>query len=252
MSDHWEFFPCQMGDHRAFIFYDHGIRESIDSIEISTAVRFRLTYKAPRDNGLPTDEEFDAVADIEDRLTDFIESNQGIYVGRVTVDGHRYFHTFCAAPKDRIDTFLSELRSATGYAIEVLFKDDPEKESYWKELYPTEDDWQMILDRRVVDQLRKSGDDGSIARCIDHWAYFATEAGARDYADWASENRFSIKKLAATDYKGDRKWCVQFNRDDAADLYSINHVTYQLRHKAKELSGEYDGWESPVVNKSPD
>ena len=241
-----------MGERRAFIFYDHGIRESIDSIDITTAVRFRLTYKAPRDDGLPTDEEFEAVADIEDRLTEFIESNQGVYVGRVTVDGCRFFHTYCIAPEARIEAFLSELRAATGYRIEWQCRDDPAKETYWKELYPTEDDWQVILDRRVVDQLNKSGDTGSVVRCIDHWAYFATEDGARDYAAWAGESGFSINKLAAGGYKGDSKWCVQFNRDDAADLYSINHVTYQLRHKAKELGGEYDGWESPVVSRRPD
>ena len=40
MSDHWEFFPCQMGDDVAFIFYDHGIRDSIDAFPSSTRNRF--------------------------------------------------------------------------------------------------------------------------------------------------------------------------------------------------------------------
>jgi hypothetical protein len=34
MSDQWIFFPCQMGEHRAYILYDHGIRDSIDTIAV--------------------------------------------------------------------------------------------------------------------------------------------------------------------------------------------------------------------------
>ena len=251
MSEHWEYFPCQMGENTAFIFYDHGIRESIRSIDIRQQVRFQLTYKAPAENGLPTDVEFDAAKAIEDRITAFIESNNGIYVGRVTVSGWRFFYTYSELPEERLSSFVAELKGESGYEVQIRVSDDPDKQGYWKELFPTDDDWQMILDRRVVDVLQEKGDDPSIARPIDHWAYFASESSARGYADWLAERNFSIRKVYEAEVKG-RSWCVEFFRDDKTDLYAINHVTYQLRHKAMEMDGDYDGWGTNVFKADSD
>jgi hypothetical protein len=48
MSDQWLFFPCQMGEQRAFIFYDHGIRDRIDSVAPPHLLKVRVAFKQPR------------------------------------------------------------------------------------------------------------------------------------------------------------------------------------------------------------
>jgi hypothetical protein len=48
VSDHWEFFPCQMGENVAFIFYDHGIRETIGSFKQDQQVRCKEVYRVAR------------------------------------------------------------------------------------------------------------------------------------------------------------------------------------------------------------
>ena len=45
---------------------------------------------------------------------------------------------------------------------------------------------------------------------------------------------------------------VQIYRSDKPDLYSINPVTIGLLQKAKELDGNYDGWETTVEKADAD
>ena len=45
---------------------------------------------------------------------------------------------------------------------------------------------------------------------------------------------------------------VQIYRSDKPDLHSINPVTIGLLQKAKELNGNYDGWETSVEKAGTD
>lgn len=234
-----------MGDCVAFIFYDHGIRETIDSFGQNQQVRFDLTYKSPNDKGLPTDEEFEPVKRVEDQIEQFAANESGIYVGRVTTEGHRYFYCYTSATTERIADFIGEVERSTNYRLDMLIRDDPEKQGYWKDLFPTDDDWQMIQDSKTVEALKNHGDIGEIERRIDHWACFKSKADAQAYIAWLESEGFSLQELRREKLlSGD--WNIQFFRSDPPALYTINRITYKLRHKAIELAGEYDGWETSV------
>jgi Regulator of ribonuclease activity B len=56
--------------------------------------------------------------------------------------------------------------------------------AYLDGLYPTSDDWQVISDMHVIEQMEKHGDDTSIARQVDHWIYFPSESLADDFIEW--------------------------------------------------------------------
>ena len=245
MSDHWEFFPCQMGDDVAFIFYDHGIRDSIDAFPSSTRIRIELSYKAPAANGLPTEQEFDAAKAIEDEITAYIERNSGAYVGRITVAGRRYYYCYVGLPAGHIEGFLEGLRQRYGYDLSVTVEEDPKKAGYWNDLYPTEDDWQMIQDSKVVEAVRGHGDPIEVPRRLDHWAYFASEADAARFAARVKSDGFESERTDPPDsYSTEHS--VQFFRTDLPELHGINRITFQLRAVAKECNGKYDGWETSV------
>ena len=59
MTDHWEFFPCMMGEDQAFIFTDVGVKDQLSEQAPERLLKVRLDYKAPSENGLPTEEEFE-------------------------------------------------------------------------------------------------------------------------------------------------------------------------------------------------
>jgi hypothetical protein len=46
MSDEWVFYPCQMGDLAASIFFDHGIGESIDLLPLRNPTRLLIAVFA--------------------------------------------------------------------------------------------------------------------------------------------------------------------------------------------------------------
>ena len=140
MSERWEFFACQMGESIAFIFFDDGISDTIDGVQVQHFVKVRAALLAPNVRGLPTDSEFAHLVSLEDRLTAFVTAAGGFYVGRITTKGARYFHFYVDVDEDQLAAFLQHLASDTEYTLSYVRDADPERSGYWEELYPTADD----------------------------------------------------------------------------------------------------------------
>lgn len=251
MSDEWIFYPCQMGDHTAFIFYDHGIRESLDEVAPTDFLKIRAKFKNPRPDGLSSREEYQQLCELEDELTRVVNEDNGLYVGRITVAGHRYFHVFTDRGEAEWATKLKPVSDRTGYELHWNCKPDAAREGYWRDLFPSEDDWQVIKDLRVLEVAKKEGDDESVSRRIAHWAYFEEEWKANQFAQWAKDQGYRVEPPADTG-DGDRKYMIQFSHEGTLHLNDITSHTIALRRKASELNGDYDGWETPVCKNQDD
>jgi hypothetical protein len=247
MSDHWNFFPCQMGEHRASIFYDHGIRDSIDAIAPPQLLKMRVAFKQPRPDGMPGNEEFQRLSALEDGLEALVRGSQNLYVGRVTVDGHRHFYIYTSDSEEAWRLRIEALGAGHSYALEFVLKLDEQREGYWQELFPTDDDWQVIQDLKVIDALEKEGDDGIASRHIDHWAFFPSQAAADQFSNWVRERGYAFD---SSDTIEDGKFRVRFGHEGTVQLPDITSHTISLRRKASELGGDYDGWETPVCKAS--
>ncbi|MBI5686947.1 MAG: DUF695 domain-containing protein [Verrucomicrobia bacterium] len=247
MSDQWIFFPCQMGEHRASIFYDHGICDSIDTIAPPHLLKVRVAFKQPRPDGMPTNEEFQSLMALEDALQVLVQQHESLYVGRVTVDGHRHFYIYTPDSEQVWSTRLRTLGAIHGYAVSSAFQPDDICDGYWKELFPTEDDWQVIKDLGVIEALQKEGDDGTASRQIDHWAYFSSQGTAEQFGGWAQGRGYI---LDGSDVSDEGKFCVRFSHTGTVQLADITSHTIALRRRASELGGDYDGWETPVCKAS--
>jgi len=243
MSDEWLFYPCQMGEHRALIFYDHGIRKDIDHIAPPQLLKVRLTFKDQRPDGLSSSEEYPTLATLADDLQALVEAHGSIYVGRVTVGGHRYFHIFTSEPEATWSSELSDLGRLHGYVLQFVLSPDQQREGYWRDLFPSEDDWQVIKDLRVLDLLAKQGDDGSMSRRIEHWAYFPSSAAAEQFSLWVQAQGYELGSVSTAD---DGQLRIRFFHDGSCQLSDITSHTIALRRKASDLGGDYDGWETPV------
>lgn len=246
MSDHWEFFPCAMGDHTAFIFVDVGIHDSIGNAP-ARVCKVRLKYRHTFPSGLPTEEDFEPAKAIEDRLEAFASAAKDWYVGRVTVDGHRQFHYFTTQAKEAWDEEVAKLSSEYGFDLSVQIADDPDHDAYLKDLYPTEDDWRVISDMRVIEGAKERGDAITQARQIDHWIYFDTEPAAQPFIAWAKEEGYTFQPEYSEPDEENERYCVRICHHGTLELHDLTHHTLSLTHKAEELGGEYDGWETPIV-----
>lgn len=234
-----------MGNDQAFIFVDVGVSESISNAPESLA-KLRLTYKNPRPDGLPTREEYEPVKKVEDSLGDFAEKNEDWYVGRVTVGGYRIFYTYTDRDEGDWKEFIEKLSEKSGYEIRLSFKEDRDHTGYHEDLYPTDADWQVIKDLKVIETLNERGDDGKESRRIDHWLYFPNKQSAADFLIWAESNGFT-EDSEHSHNTDDGEYCVRLYHRGTVTLSDITNHTIRLQAKAKEHGGNYDGWETPVI-----
>lgn len=249
MSDHWLFYPRNIGEHTAFIFYDHGIRETINQVAPPQLLKIGIPFKHPRPDGLSSNEEYRPLCELEDALSSVISAHGGLYVGRVTVNKHRYLRAFVPGVENEWRDRLRAVGQQHGYDLQYALESDPERKGYWQDLFPTEDDWQVVLNISVLENLAKHRDDHSQARQIDHWAYFSSQKAADTYAQWTKEMAYEVKPVSPAK---DGKLCVRFRHQGSVELNDISSHTIRLARKAKELGGHYDGWETHACAPRPD
>lgn len=241
MSDHWEFFPCQLGEHKAFIFYNHGIREQINELDLPVCAEFCIDFKEPRGDGLPDDGETDDLTALEDRLAAELLQIGGVYVGRISVGGIRHFYAYVDATSAQIDALAAKLTVTTPYSVKGSASSDPDKSTYWHTLYPTKADWQMIQDLKVIEKLEQDGNPLDTARRIDHLAYFDDMRGADQFKAWLEAEGFDVDWMSRPDDKEDLLG-ISFSHVCRPMLGDVTQHTYKVCTKTEELGGRYSGW----------
>lgn len=245
MSDHWETFPCTMGDNVAFITYDHGIRTELDGLPFANCARFDISLKNPNDKKLPQGDEFSWLNDVEDQLTKGLTEEKSVSVGRVTTNGRRYIHYYTSQDETTAEAVARNVATSNGYTISLTFSLDPEHSHYWNELFPTDNDWQVIQDMRVEYSLRKEGDPLTSPREVEHWAYFHNSSDRERFVD-AVTHQFAAVELYETPDNDRGIYTAKLAHTSLPDHRSINKFTMLLNRAAKDAGGDYDGWETSV------
>jgi hypothetical protein len=245
MSDHWEMFACRMGERVAFISYDHGAGEELAALPFPYFAGFKVALREADARGLPTGEEFAQLNAIEDLLDARIRGERGLRVGRITTDGHRYFHFYTALDEAACAALARLAAQLHGHVVHLSFEPDPARVRYWDELYPTDDDWQVVQDMRLEQALRDEGDTLRTPRAIVHWAYFpSASARAAFLAD--VRDGFDDVQLDETAQASDDHFGVRLTHTGRPDYESMNATTLRLCRAARAAGGHYDGWETPV------
>lgn len=239
MSDNWGFYQCLIDDQPASIMVNMGLiaRAPIPGFEAFGYVRVYL--KAPHPNGLPTDDEFPVLSEIDASLPAGI---RGHYAGRATADGARTYYFYIARADEFERDAASAMRAFSSYEFDQGNRDDPDWEVYRKFLYPSSLNRHFMRNRGVLEALDERGDDGVEVRPIDHWAYFKRHDDALKFAGHAEAEGFAVSDRGVL-VTG--KYLVRLNRVDRP--IGIDDLTISLHGKASEMGGEYDGWECPVV-----
>lgn len=244
----WKFFPCQIGEDVAFIFVDVAAHDDIQDAPTSL-VKLRVRYRSPRPNGLPTNAEFEAVRAIEVALERFAGRGRDRYVGRITRGGYRVFYVYSRRSKDDWRAFLERAAKQSGYELALAFRSDKRHTGYLQELYPSEDDWQVISDLDVINVLSDHGDLEKVKRRIDHWSYFPDAIAAAKFVAWATQGPHKhVPRWSGLEEDGQH--CVRLYHVGSTRQQDISHHTILLNRKASELGGRYDGWETRVVSRT--
>jgi hypothetical protein len=78
--------------------------------------------------------------------------------------------------------------------------------------------------------------------------YFKKSSGREGFARWAEANGFTVERLYATRIRFRRQYVVEISSITTADLPTISAMTRQLSKAAGDHGGDYDGWESPIID----
>ena len=249
MSDKWDFYLLRVDDKLASIMVDLGIVNDAPVRAFPCMAYIRVHMQNPRNDGLSSQEEYDALTAIEKAIeANLAGSSDTMYVGRNTSDGCRdfYFYTKGLGGWDRKAKAL--LASFPDYEFVSGGREDPEWQTYLEFLYPSDETMQSIRNRWVCDALEAKGDALSLEREIDHWAYFPNPSARKLFLNAAIELGYALRGTTDPAKAGDL-YGVQSIRVDRPGRESIDDVTLPLYHLAAKYGGNYDGWETPVLDR---
>ncbi len=241
MEENWVVFPSSVKDEFSVFSIDAAFAGAAPLVSHPFVHWVILNYAK---QGFPDQIVDGKLVAFEDKLVDFLGTQQGAYVGRFTsVAGTRQL--FFYAPENIIENIRKFAQDASfDYDILMNVKEDPEWSLYLDFLYPSDFDWQRINLQQILMNLRKHGDKHEIPRNIDHYAYFETENGAQAFEEYLEQGNFS----SVVRSKADEKWNVSFQQYTAIEVSILEPVVLSLFKKSREIGGEYDGWGSPVMS----
>lgn len=247
----WDCYNAIGTDIPVFISFNSGIANEINILPFSHLLSVKIEIKEPTENGLPGSHEFPKLNEIEDSVDYFYGENGHIKVGRLTTDGGRYCYYYGNFHLDEISKNIEKIKKTFNYDINFTLKEVQNKDFYWKTLYPTEEEWQIVANQRLLMSISENGDSFTMPRKIDHLVKFKDKNKCHDFSLWAMENGYEIKKIKEEkkDEDGETlyKFTLLFNHEFSPKNDSINDITLLLYWKAKEYEGEYDGWGTLLV-----
>ncbi|HLJ65103.1 MAG TPA: DUF695 domain-containing protein [Stellaceae bacterium] len=246
MSDNWDFYFTTINNKPASIFVDLDIGREAPLKEFPHTLHIFLKMLAPRPDGFPGPEDYEALAKVEDALNDAPGGDRAaIYVGRVSTDGHFFLFFFTAAPQEMIVRVNKVMARFPDFKFVTGTKEEPEWDAYFKFLAPSDRDRRCIANRRVCLQLKKQGDPLTEARVIDHFAHFPTESARAAFVKKITELGFAVGHLHVHEATP-RPFSVEFTRRDVPDLDRMDEITLSLHDLADAREGFYDGWGTVV------
>jgi hypothetical protein len=246
MTEDWITFPAQIGDQRAFITFDNGFVGIIDADPRTISLEVRASIRHPSSAGLPEEHEFASLRAVDVALDSALSKHGAAYVGRVTLRGYRHFFFYVDIDESLAADLVAEIAGQSGYELVYAWKEDPAKEDYWRKLYPTMDDWQLIRDMAVLEQLSKSHDLEQVPRRILHWARLPDQDAVNQFSLWLAEQGYELVGMSPPEQDGVE---VSFSHEGGTALAELTSHTIRINRRVKATHGSYLGWESPVVTK---
>lgn len=134
----WESFICRMNGDIASVFADLALtqRAPIKGMDKLTWIWIRMNE--PREDGLSSDAEFDALCGFEDHLERLVPRDTCVYAGRITRLGRREFYLYAHSGFDIHALAAQVLAECPDYVFQAGEQPDPEWGHYVNTLLPGE------------------------------------------------------------------------------------------------------------------
>ena len=247
-ANDWSPYMCKVNNMVASVFVDLGVKAIAPDKNKPELLWVWVSMNSVREDGLPKDNEFEAQNKIEDILeSEITKKLKAIYVGRVTTSGRREYYFFGPSDNNFENTVKAIMHKFPNNKYQFGSKSDPNWSQYFEFLYPTPQQYQCIQNMKVVEQLRKAGDKLEKARNVSHWAYFKDDKTREIFIQKTTKLGFTPNNEYKTFKSGEKyPYGIMIEKVDKVDPNSIDEVVINIWQIARDLGGDYDGWETSV------
>lgn len=243
----WDFYFSNVDGKPGSFNMDMGLSQIAPVDKMPHFFYVSLKMKDPTEDGLSTDKEYETLIQIEDTLIDSLKDKHDIiYVGRLTSNGTRDFYFYTSDTVLIENTISESLVRFPNYEYDFEIKDDKNWSYYFDFIYPNPRQLQSILNRRVIDNLEKNGDNLTQPREVNHWIFFKTTEAREKYIEKVKEKGFKIEDIDKADRDKEFKFKLRISRVDNVGHNDVDDYVLYLWELANELDGDYDGWETSI------
>lgn len=246
-KEEWIFYFSNVDNIIGSIYIDLGLAQIAPIINKPNLVWISVQMNNPGEDGLSSNEEFETLKTIEDRLHELIIARRNAtYAGRLTTNGRRDFYFYMGDTTLYDKTISESMVAFPTYSFDFGIKDDRKWEQYFNFMYPNPRQFQSIQNRRVIDNLEEQGDKLTTARPVDHWIYFKNDDDRNLFLKNIKHLNFEIVSKDKTTSFGDFPYKLHISRVDNVDYNSVDEYVLELFEIATECNGDYDGWETSI------
>jgi len=212
-------------------------------------LELQILYKNADDNGFPTREEGGYLYRIEDAVVEIIEQHGAILTGVVKCDERVHIFAYTKNELEHYDE-ISEMMAEKfpDYAYTFAAFEDEDWELYFDALYPDRYEYQSIMNRWLIENIKSDGD-SMVPRVLEHCLCFTTEENGEAFLAKVMEEGFI--KLSSENLNDDEDIDKEYpyelviGREDSFE--NIDDIVFRLIDLAEEFDGEYDGWGCKIV-----
>jgi hypothetical protein len=247
MSKDWDFYSCEVDGHPASVYLDMAIAEDAPLPRLPVAAWVQLRLQQPCEEGLSSNEEGATLSAIEAALTASLVAKSTAYVGRLTTNGRCDFYFYTSSASGWKERVASALQAFPDYTFTCGSRPDREWDIYFDRLSPSDEDLVRVQNRRLCDALQRSGERFEQARPIEHTAYFPDAAARARFIDRATRLDCRVVEMLEPEVRGEQ-FGVRVSAIGIPSHALIDERVLPLFQAAEDCGGEYDGWETQVID----
>jgi len=113
-------------------------------------------------------------------------------------------------------------------------------------LYPSEEQRQLIENRKLMDLLKQKGDKLESTRDVHHWAYFKNQIDRKNFRDTIQILGYRIES-EKENTNSDLCYGICIVKWQEMTPKAVDDAVIQLFRASRSAHGEYGGWECQLI-----
>jgi effector-binding domain-containing protein len=244
----WDFYHSLMNKNIGSIYVNLGLKDLAPIIEYPYLLKIAIEMNLPTEGGLLSSEESKFIGPIERQLRERLCKNlNSIFVGHVQFEGFLYLYYYCANDRNYESAISEIMRSFSEHSYTIKYYEDKNWKEFSETLYPNNEQFFRIQNRRKVERLNIDGDSLIKKRNVYHTLVFnesieVAELNIEAFLNEIKDDGYVVDNKHYESYI----YMLRIKRLDKVDFKSLDEYTSKLWRIANKHNGEYVKWDTTL------